>query len=194
MKELILQDNFIGAWFLEDISICDRLIQYYESLPERQVKGKLGLACVNEEQKKCKEIFFTHEEELIYEYIFSLQKVCEEYIKKYRFSAAGAGWSIIEKVKIQKYDPGDGYYTWHWERSAPKFPEVYRHLVFMTYLNDVNDEGETEFFYQKLKVRPQKGLTLIWPADWTHTHRGVASMSQTKYIITGWYNYEKLEI
>jgi hypothetical protein len=46
-----------------------------------------------------------------------------------------------------------------------------RHLVFMTYLNDVDDEGGTEFFHQKLVVQPRKGLTLVWPADWTFMHR-----------------------
>ena len=59
----------------------------------------------------------------------------------------------------------------------------------MTYLNDVTDGGETEFMYQKLKIKPKKGLTLIWPADWTHTHRGIPSMTQVKYIATGWYCY-----
>ena len=59
----------------------------------------------------------------------------------------------------------------------------------MTYLNDIEDGGETEFFYQKLKVKPQKGLTLIWPVDWTHTHRGVPSMTEEKIIATGWYYF-----
>ena len=45
----------------------------------------------------------------------------------------------------------------------------------MTYLNDVNDYGETEFYYQKLKIKPEKGKTVIWCADWTHTHRGISS-------------------
>jgi hypothetical protein len=59
----------------------------------------------------------------------------------------------------------------------------------MTYLNDVNDDGETEFYYQNLKIKPQKGKTVIWPADWTHTHRGITSPTQEKYIITGWFNF-----
>jgi hypothetical protein len=61
----------------------------------------------------------------------------------------------------------------------------------MTYLNDVTDDGETEFYYQQVKFQPKKGLTVIWPADWTHTHRGIASMTQDKYIVTGWYNFTK---
>ena len=39
------------------------------------------------------------------------------------------------------------------------------------------------------KYKPKKGLTLIWPAIWTHTHKGVVSKKHTKYIITGWINY-----
>jgi hypothetical protein len=59
----------------------------------------------------------------------------------------------------------------------------------MTYLNTVTDEGETEFYHQKIKIRPEKGLTLIWGSDWTFLHRGIPSKSQEKFIITGWFNY-----
>ena len=51
------------------------------------------------------------------------------------------------------------------------------------------DEGGTEFFYQRIRTQPRKGLTLIWPADWTHLHRGVVSPSEEKYIITGWFDF-----
>ena len=73
-------------------------------------------------------------------------------------------------------------------RTAPFNLNPLRHLVFMTYLNDVPDGG-TEWYYQDLKLPAEKGLTILWPADWTHTHRGIISMSTTKYIITGWYSY-----
>ena len=190
MIELVLQDNFIGAWFLDDISICDKLIEYYESLPDRHVDGGLGYyRIVDIDKKKCKEIHLKHEEVLVSYYLSSLQKVCDEYIKKYPFCNANSPWKTVCPVKIQKYNPGDAYYVWHCERGGVRLPSGNRHLVFMTYLNDVTDAGETEFFHQKLKVRPQKGLTLIWPSDWTHTHRGVTSMTQTKYIMTGWFNY-----
>lgn len=59
----------------------------------------------------------------------------------------------------------------------------------MTYLNTVTDEGGTEFLNQELKISAEKGKTVIWPADWTHTHRGVASPTQEKYIITGWLSF-----
>jgi hypothetical protein len=59
----------------------------------------------------------------------------------------------------------------------------------MTYLNTVTDEGGTEWYHQNLKVNAEKGKTVIWPADWTFTHRGVPSPTQEKYIITGWFNF-----
>ena len=53
------------------------------------------------------------------------------------------------------------------------------------------DQGGTEFYYQNMTIQPKKGLTVIWPADWTHTHRGIVSPTQEKYIITGWFSYHK---
>ena len=61
-------------------------------------------------------------------------------------------------------------------------------LVWMTYLNDV-DDGGTEFENQKFSSPAKKGLTLFWPADWTYTHRGIISYTKEKYIVTGWFSY-----
>ena len=58
----------------------------------------------------------------------------------------------------------------------------------MTYLNDV-ENGGTDFLYQKITTPAKKGLTIIWPATWTHTHKCHISNTQEKYIITGWFSY-----
>ena len=58
----------------------------------------------------------------------------------------------------------------------------------MTYLNDV-ENGGTEFKFQNITTPAKKGLTLIWPAGWTHVHRGQISNKKEKYIITGWYAF-----
>jgi hypothetical protein len=60
----------------------------------------------------------------------------------------------------------------------------------MTYLNDVKNGG-TEFKYQNLKTEAKEGLTLIWPSDFTHVHRGIIA-NEIKYVITGWYNFTEL--
>jgi hypothetical protein len=58
----------------------------------------------------------------------------------------------------------------------------------MTYLNDL-DDGGTEFYHQKLTIKAEKGLTLIWPVDWTHLHRGQISYTKEKTITTGWLSF-----
>ena len=95
--------------------------------------------------------------------------------------------SSVENIQIQKYEPNQGFKTWHCERSSIR--QQTRCLAFMTYLNDVPDGG-TEFMYQKLTSPAKKGLTMIWPSDWTHVHKGQISKQHTKYIITGWLNYK----
>jgi hypothetical protein len=122
-------------------------------------------------------------------YATGLKKIVDNYIKEFSFCNWGTPWGLLEEINIQHYPPGGGFKEWHCERSSSFYPSTARHLVFMTYLNDVPEGGETEFFYQKIKVNPVKGLTLIWPADWTYTHRGVPSAKFEKYIITGWLSF-----
>ena len=58
----------------------------------------------------------------------------------------------------------------------------------MVYLNTVNDKGGTEFKYLKHTENAEQGKLVIWPADWTGTHRGIVSPTEIKYIMTGWYS------
>ena len=91
------------------------------------------------------------------------------------------------EVKIQKTPPRGGYHEWHCENSAHHKDRV---LVWTVYLNDVpKGEGETEFIWQKLKVQPEAGTICIFPAGFTHTHRGNTVYSCDKYIATGWFEY-----
>ena len=57
----------------------------------------------------------------------------------------------------------------------------------MTYLNTLK-KGGTMFKYQKITTPATKGLTLIWPTDHTHTHKGQIS-NEEKIISTGWFEF-----
>ena len=190
-----MKDNFIGAWFIEDLSICDRLIKCFNE-SDKKGEGTIGDAngvgsVINSSVKKSTDMTLSSvsDQNLVLSYFKELQNVLDYYIDEYKFCNIYDPFNTTEEANIQHYKPNEGYYAWHTERTTSKRPFSSRHLVFMTYLNDVEDEGETEFYYQELKVKPRKGLTLIWPADWTHTHRGITSPTQEKYIVTGWFNY-----
>lgn len=90
-------------------------------------------------------------------------------------------------IKLQKTRAGQGFHAWHTEQANKRTQE--RVLTFMTYLNDDFEGGETEFKYQCKRINPKKGQTLIWPADFTHTHRGLMPLTGTKYIATGWFEF-----
>ena len=90
---------------------------------------------------------------------------------------------VFPAINLQYFPPDHHYRDWHWER-IDHLP--LRAWTFMTYLNDIpGPGGETEFLFQDIRIKPRSGLTLIWPADFTHTHRGIVS-TDPKYIITGW--------
>jgi len=179
-------NSFIRGWYISDNSICDDIIQYFENSSDKK-NGTVAKG-IDNTIKSSTDVIFNSSPQLN-NYFESLRTVVNEYIKIYPMVNYYAPWDINEYINIQKYQPREAYFGWHTERDSGFNIIGSRHMVFMTYLNDVLDGGETEFYHQKLKVKPEKGLTLIWPADWTYTHRGCPSLMQDKYIATGWFNY-----
>ena len=184
--------HFIAGWYINK-NVCTDLIKYFENSPDRK-EGvlilKSGKSGVDKKKKISTDVTISpgNQDKEILNYYKELIKVVEEYKKKYKYCSINQQeWRMVEDWNLQKYKPEEGYFMQHYERSGSL--TVNRHLAFMTYLNNVNDGGETEFVYQKLKIKPEIGLTLIWGCDWTFTHRGIPSETETKYIATGWYSY-----
>lgn len=119
----------------------------------------------------------------------NLQKCFEIYSNEY---------SIIKEtnvncknMKIQKTSTGGGYHIWHSEQGNGD--QSNRSLVYMLYLNDLPSEanGETEFLYQQRRINPVKNTMVLWPAAFTHAHRGNPVYGDNhKYIVTGWFYNE----
>jgi prolyl 4-hydroxylase len=194
LKEVELggEKSFIAAWYLPDLKVCDELIDYFKRSPKKQL-GQIGHDReVDKEIKDSLDVIVEPEElghPAMRKYVINLMEVAKAYTDKYEAARWVNAWGIAENVNLQYYEPGAGYKQWHTERIGKMLPAANRHLVFMTYLNDVVDEGGTEFLYQGIRTQPRKGLTLIWPADWTHLHRGIVSPTEEKYIVTGWFDF-----
>jgi hypothetical protein len=95
-----------------------------------------------------------------------------------------ANYSLhIDAFNLQKTTPGQGYHTWHCEDAGM---DRNRKLVVMMYLNDGFEGGETEFLQQSRRITPRTGQVVIWPATFTHVHRGNPPLSGEKYIATSW--------
>jgi hypothetical protein len=185
--------TFIQKYQIEDLSLCDDLIEYHKSNIEYKVDGAITSAnnFIDKDIKDSIDVKFFNisQNKIIQSYFNVLSSFVKDYVSTYNIHSA-INTDLINN--IQYYPPGGGYKTWHYERdrlSNLGEPIATRALVYMTYLNDVTDKGETEWYYQKIKIKPKKGLTVIWPTDFTHTHRGIVSPTQEKYIVTGWFHF-----
>ena len=182
--------EFIGAYQISE-DICDELVSYFDKNERVANEGLFmydeGESKVDHSWKQSKDLRVGQNEHHfpIWDYRQYLTLSLRRYMSVYQEIYDLAAFNINEDYIIQKYPIGGGFKQWHFERTSNV--NIGRHLVFMTYLNDVEDGG-THFKYQDFLCPAKKGLTLIWPADWTFTHKGQVSNTKEKYIITGWYS------
>jgi hypothetical protein len=118
-----------------------------------------------------------------------LQRCYDEYASEYDILA---DLNVkCSSVKLQRTNPGGGYHIWHCEQGDGD--SANRVLTYILYLNTLDDDsaGETEFLYQKTRVPPKENCMVLWPAAFTHPHRGNAVYgNKSKYIVTGWFYLE----
>lgn len=184
--------HFIGSWLIEPSSICDELIDFFEAHPENQAQGKTA-GGLNLEAKNSLDLTIRPREleqddhRPVREYLDTLFECYKDYLEQWPFLQSFMPRIELGSFNIQRYKPGGHFLKVHSERTT--LASSHRVLAWMTYLNDVEDGGSTEFVHQELAIQPQKGRTLIWPAEWTHAHKAHVLNSGTKYIITGWMHF-----
>ena len=87
-----------------------------------------------------------------------------------------------DKLTLKRYRTGGN------ESFQPHFDAVdvvsSRYLVFLWYLNDVTEGGETEFCDMDLKISPRAGRLLMFPPYWMFQHAGRPPVSNDKYILS----------
>ena len=89
---------------------------------------------------------------------------------------------LISDMRIKRYVAGSG------EGFQPHFDSIYevanRYLVFLWYLNDVSEGGETEFCDIGVKVAACTGRLVVFPPYWMYQHAGRPPVSNDKYILS----------
>ncbi|MDA0689360.1 MAG: 2OG-Fe(II) oxygenase [Proteobacteria bacterium] len=184
--------HFIGSWFLEPLSLCDDLIDFFETHPDHQAQGKTA-GGLNLESKKSVDLTIRPRElrqndhAAVRRYLEALFACHKDYLEQWPFLQGVLPRAEVSSFNIQRYQPGGHFQKVHSERTT--LATSHRVLAWMTYLNDVEDGGTTHFVHQDMELQPRKGLTLIWPAEWTHAHKANVLNSGVKYIITGWLHF-----
>tara|TARA_R110000822_G_C15084045_1_gene469987 strand:- start:69 stop:647 length:579 start_codon:yes stop_codon:yes gene_type:complete len=184
-------DSFIGGWYIPE-KVCDDLILFQKNHLNELIKGECNHEGERKANPKLKDsldlhVSFDNYDPPLNIYREYLQQCLEKYVERYPILINSDFFNVNTNYNIQYYPPGGGFKFWHCESAGKK--TAFRNLVFMTYLNNVENAG-TKFKYQKITTPCVKGLTFIWPSAFTHTHKGVVNEEKEKYIVTGWYTYK----
>jgi len=167
---------------------CEILINQFEKSDEKDV-GRIACG-YNPDEKKCMQLFVDLNDQSVISTIVkpNLVSCIRKYREKYHNQLyQTSAWNLYHEASFQKYDgEEDGYKVWHSEHGPSKETSK-RILAWMFYLNDA--ECGTEF-YDRPTIKAKRGRCVIWPAFWTHIHRGVTPNIGLKYIITGWISYD----
>ena len=192
----IQQTHFIGCWNLENNKLCNEITQFFENNKELQIQGITSYG-KDLKAKKTTDIPVNPHDlknpkfEILKLYIDELHKCFLDYQNQWPFLKSMIKTVYVPGFNIQKYSRGDHFASLHSERTS--LGSLHRLFAWMTYLNDVDDGGKTNFSHYGIKIKPETGKTLIWPAEWTHAHTGEILKSGTKYIVTGWMHFPSPE-
>ena len=185
--------NFIGSWNIENDKLCNEIIKFFE---ENKSMQRVGITATGYDPKLKKTTDMViqpsdlkNKKYSLFNSYFNLLKDCFlDYKNQYPFlKHKFFNRTHIGNFNVQKYNSGDHFSHLHSERVS--LDSLHRLFAWMTYLNNVDDGSTTNFEYYDIKVKPEIGKTLIWPAEWTHAHTGSILKSGTKYIITGWIQF-----
>ena len=181
-------NDFIGIYDSEEKSFrVASVVAWFENNYSTTKSKEAGLSYFNRHRKRiCNSMTLDFGQDyepndIVY---YLVNQARKRYVNTYSFLGK-LNWRLCPLYNLQGYDgPDDGFFSLHNEHSG-MYP--YRMLAWMIYLNNAN--SGTEFPYQNKTITPKAGRTVIWPAGWTHPHKGVIPNEGLKYIATGWFYY-----
>lgn len=166
-------------------SFCDDVVKRFEETTEEQYPGRIGQT-VNQDSgiKKTTDLVVSgkpHWKDVDRTLFQSLGRAVMEFREAFPYFK---GPFKDMGYNVQRYEPGE-YYHWHIDGGSHEFSQ--RQLVAIWYLNDVEGPGgETDFLYQNVSIKPERGKLVLFPPFWTHEHRAATVEKGVKYIATTW--------
>ncbi len=114
-----------------------------------------------------------------------LQTAFMYYVRRWPYLTTHGEFSV-PWLKYHIVKPEGGYHAIHSEWSTDR-PDFNRILVWHLALTTHQDQGELEFVYQRKRIQARAGQLVMWPAYFTHAHRGNILREGEKHYITGWF-------
>ena len=170
---------------------CDILINQFENSSKfKGLTSHDGVLIANDEIKKCQELhecYFENNNRIAHLIQPNLVRCIKRYAEKYKSLNFITQWKYDNNYNFQKYETeDDGFKVWHCEHGIKE--DSHRILAWMFYLNNAHSGTE---FMNFSTIRARMGRCVIWPAGWTHLHKGVIPNKGLKYIVTGWCSFKE---
>lgn len=166
-------------------AFCDEVIDRFEAHPEQQHEGRIGQVQAKDRSVKVTTDLVVSDkddwkdvDQMFFRSLAAALREFRETFPYFKGPFKDMGY------QVQRYRSGE-FYHWHIDGGSHEFSQ--RQLVALWYLNDVSGPGgETEFLYQDVRVKPQRGNLVLFPPFWTHEHRASELKEGVKYIATTW--------
>ena len=160
----LVQDNFLSN------NECDELVEKYKNLTSEFDNNKYGYSS-----------YFTNN----ITFSDQLKTLIDTYTKTFKESALTPYPWVLKELRFKWFKPGNWFKDFHCEHGYDNNKRV---LNFMIYLSDHNCGTE---FYKGEVIKSIKGRVAMFPAYFTHLHRGQQCPdNHDRYIMGGYFNYE----
>ena len=171
--------------------MCKKIINFFEDNKDLHIRGRYSLngqIVRDPSVKDSMDLYMEFNVDAIPNIIIAkvLNAYTSLYIDTFTSTEIVDEFSVDMGYNLQRYNPGQGYHLLHCENSGNGSNRV---LAWTLYLNTVTDGGGTYYPEYDKTIDAVEGRLCIFPAFWTHAHKGIVSDTQTKYIATGWYIY-----
>jgi hypothetical protein len=93
-----------------------------------------------------------------------------------------------EDFGLLKYQDGQEYRS-HYDGGSSMVPRI---VTALCYLNGDYEGGELEFPNFKIKIKPEPGMLILFPSNYTYTHVAHPVTNGTKYSLVTWLRDQPL--
>ena len=195
-RAVVELENFIGIFpNVVDDKMCSEFINYFNAISKQGLTmSSMDIAYPDGDSRK---LGTTRKDEVVHipsglptncfpssicQPIWNTIQECYKiYDNEYNIDKKWMSYSF----NIIRVRPTGGYHVWHHEHN---FFDPLRMLAWMIILEAPESGGETEFLHQSVKIKPKVGQLTMWPAAFTHKHRGNPPLEGQKTYLTGWFH------
>lgn len=188
----------IGGMMIEEypgavpVALCDEIVAQFERDPARHPSAVVvdGYSQANDVRSGTMLAIDRSSpdwERLFMAVVPAMRSTMDSYMAKYPGLAGVVEWEGLDcsLPLIEKVEPGQGF-SWHYDHTLAAQGRM---LAGLLYLRTVRNGGQTEFAHQNKLVQPEAGKIVLFPPFWTHIHRGVTPVGESKYVMSYFWNY-----